>query len=87
MQARSIVPFPGHDTTERTYDLSVTGPERAEIAAERPMANSKAATVEEYLAELPEERRAVVTAVRKLILANLPDGYRISRVPEYLRRR
>jgi uncharacterized protein YdhG (YjbR/CyaY superfamily) len=36
---------------------------------------SKAETVEEYLAELPEERRATVSAVRDVILANLPDGY------------
>lgn len=36
---------------------------------------SSAATVEEYLAELPEERRAVVSAVRDVILANLPEGY------------
>jgi hypothetical protein len=36
---------------------------------------SKAATVEEYLAELPEDRRATVSAVRDVILANLPDGY------------
>jgi hypothetical protein len=36
---------------------------------------SKAATVEEYLAELPEDRRAVIRAVREVILANLPVGY------------
>lgn len=34
-----------------------------------------AATVEEYLAGLPEDRRATVSAVRDVILANLPDGY------------
>jgi hypothetical protein len=39
------------------------------------MVSSKAATVKEYLAELPEERRAVVAAVRKVILKNLPKGY------------
>lgn len=40
------------------------------------MASSKAATAEEYLAELPEERRAVVSAVRDVVLRNLPKGYR-----------
>ena len=32
------------------------------------MAKSSARTVEEYLKELPEDRRAVVAAVRKMIL-------------------
>ena len=40
------------------------------------MASSKAETVEQYLQELPEERRAVVSAVRDLVLRNLPAGYR-----------
>jgi len=40
------------------------------------MAKSNAATVQEYLDELPEDRRAVVSAVREVILQNLPDGYR-----------
>ncbi len=40
------------------------------------MVRSAAATVEAYLAELPEERRAVVSAVRELVLAHLPEGYR-----------
>lgn len=39
------------------------------------MVQSKAKTVEEYLEELPEERRAVVAAVRDVVLANLPEGY------------
>jgi uncharacterized protein YdhG (YjbR/CyaY superfamily) len=39
------------------------------------MASSKAATVEEYLQELPEDRREVVSAVREAIVRNLPDGY------------
>lgn len=42
------------------------------------MASSKAATAEEYLAELPEDRRAVVSAVRDVVLRNLPRGYRES---------
>jgi len=34
----------------------------------------KATTVEEYLSELPEDRRAAIRAIREAILANLPDG-------------
>ena len=36
---------------------------------------SKAATVEQYLAELPEDRRQALQAVRGVILENLPAGY------------
>lgn len=36
---------------------------------------SEATTVEEYLAELSPERRAIVEAVRATILENLPEGY------------
>lgn len=39
------------------------------------MAGSKAATVEEYLQELPDDRRAVVSAVRDAVLRHLPAGY------------
>ena len=42
------------------------------------MAKSDAATVEEYLEGLPEERREVVARVREVILRNLPRGYRES---------
>ena len=38
------------------------------------MAKSKAATAEEYLAELAEDRRAPLAAVRKVILDHLPEG-------------
>jgi len=40
------------------------------------MTRSTATTVEEYLAELPAERRAVVSAVRELVRRHLPAGYR-----------
>ncbi len=40
------------------------------------MASSKAATVEQYLQELPGDRRAVVSAVRDVVVRNLPAGYR-----------
>ena len=36
---------------------------------------SNATTVEEYLASLPEDRRAAVSAVRDVIDENLPEGY------------
>lgn len=36
---------------------------------------SDAATVEEYLASLPEDRREAISAVRSVILDRLPDGY------------
>ena len=36
---------------------------------------SNATTVEQYLAELPEDRRAAISAVRDVILKNLPEGY------------
>lgn len=42
------------------------------------MANSNATTVEEYLKELPDARRVVISQVRDLILEHLPEGYRES---------
>ncbi len=39
------------------------------------MASSAAATVEQYLDELPDDRRRAISAVRDVILANLPDGF------------
>jgi len=39
------------------------------------MASSSATTVEEYLGELPDDRREAIATVRDLILDNLPDGY------------
>ena len=36
---------------------------------------SSATTVDEYLEELTPERREAVSAVRDVVLANLPDGY------------
>ena len=35
----------------------------------------KAKTVEQYLAQLPPERREAISAVRKVILKNLPKGF------------
>ena len=40
------------------------------------MASSKAATVAQYLAELPADRRAEIEKVRDLVNAAIPDGYR-----------
>ena len=39
------------------------------------MASSKAKKVDDYLTELPEQRRAVVSAVRDLVNRHLPPGY------------
>jgi hypothetical protein len=36
---------------------------------------SDATTVQEYLDGLPDDRRAVVSAVRDVVVRNLPDGY------------
>lgn len=39
------------------------------------MAKSNAMSVSDYLSELPDDRRAVVSAVRDVVLKNLPAGY------------
>ena len=36
---------------------------------------SEAKTVDGYLAELPRDRREAISAVRRVIVENLPDGY------------
>jgi uncharacterized protein YdhG (YjbR/CyaY superfamily) len=36
---------------------------------------SEASTVDQYLAELPADRREAIETVRSVILENLPDGY------------
>ena len=36
---------------------------------------SKATSVEQYIAELPEERQAVISMLRKIIKKNLPKGF------------
>ena len=41
------------------------------------MPKSKAETVDGYLAELPEDRRAAISAVRQVVLENLPQGYEV----------
>jgi len=37
--------------------------------------NSKANSPEEYIQELPEERKAIIQKLRKTILAKLPVGF------------
>ncbi len=37
---------------------------------------SKATTVEDYLKELPEDRKVAMTELRKVILKNLPKGFK-----------
>ena len=36
---------------------------------------SEATTIDQYLAELPDDRRAAIEEVRAVIIGNLPDGY------------
>jgi hypothetical protein len=40
------------------------------------MVSSNAPTVDDYLADLPPERRSIVASVRDLVRRNLPEGYR-----------
>ncbi|HUP02194.1 MAG TPA: DUF1801 domain-containing protein [Gemmatimonadota bacterium] len=42
------------------------------------MVRSSATTVEEYLEELPEDRRRAISTVRDVVRRNLPQGYRES---------
>ena len=42
------------------------------------MATSRATTVEQYLAELPADRRAAIARVRDVVRRNLPAGYQES---------
>lgn len=39
------------------------------------MVSSKANSVEQYLINLAEDRRGILTAIRQVILDNLPDGF------------
>ncbi len=39
------------------------------------MVKSDAGTVQDYLDELPDDRRESMEAVRRVVLENLPDGY------------
>ena len=39
------------------------------------MVSSKAVTPDDYIAELPPERRDLVSRIRDLVNSNLPDGY------------
>ena len=50
----------------------------SDVGVRRPAlleANMAASTVAQYLAALPADRRAALSAVRKVINENLPDGY------------
>lgn len=39
------------------------------------MVSSKATSVEQYLADLQEDRREIITAIREVILKNLSEGF------------
>ena len=50
----------------------------SDVGVRRPAlleANMAASTVAQYLAALPSDRRVALSAVRKVINENLPDGY------------
>jgi len=47
----------------------------ASVSAMRDIVRAMAAAVDEYVARLPEDRRAALSAVRKVIRKNLPKGY------------
>ncbi len=36
---------------------------------------SEASTVEQYVAQLPDDRRAAIERVRQVVLDNFPDGF------------
>ena len=56
--------------------LTVLGSDRGTLPLTKEMSmQSSASTVEAYLAELPDERRAIVAAVRDTVLANLDPAY------------
>jgi hypothetical protein len=50
--------------------------EHHEAFQEEMMASSKATTPEQYLEELPPDRRALISALREVVLKHLPAGYR-----------
>jgi hypothetical protein len=55
---------------------ALTSPDQAcIIVCRRHTMKSTAKSADEYLAELPADRRAAIGAVRKVILDNLPKGY------------
>jgi Domain of unknown function (DU1801) len=47
----------------------------ADATSEGDLMRSDAATVEEYLEELPPDRREAIVAVRDIVNAHLPDGF------------
>jgi hypothetical protein len=57
----------------------MTPPSRAIVNGDAPEENAltipAARTPDEYLTQLPPERRAAVAALRDVIVRNLPDGY------------
>jgi hypothetical protein len=63
--------------TDRDADRVAQPPERDGYHhALTLMASSSATTVSQYLAELPEDRRKVISKVRRVIKKHLPRGYK-----------
>ncbi len=77
-------PQPTREFLSLVNDLSKQGPQVVSTIngkyfvvpdREDNMKSTTAGSVEEYLDELPEERREALQAVRDTILKNLPEGY------------
>jgi hypothetical protein len=51
------------------------GSDKSPYGSEEPLMRTAATTAEEYLAELPEERREAIATVRDLVNEHLPSGY------------
>jgi hypothetical protein len=62
----------------RLADRLVGRTRGAAAAREVEVVQSKAKTVDEYLSELPSDRRTAVSKVRDVVRRNLPKGYRES---------
>jgi hypothetical protein len=65
--------LPGRRTVEAPDIDTVFG--KGDGAHNQAPMKSTAKTVQEYLNGLPPDRREAISAVRKVILANLPEGY------------
>lgn len=65
--------FLGYTSSGRTWAKRAEACPTHSLA--RIVADVPASTIAEYLAALPADRRAAITAVRKVINDNLPNGY------------
>jgi len=61
--------------TDRAGSSNTSSDDARRFGTVRPVVQSKAKTVEEYLAELRADRRHALFVVRDVIRRNLPEGY------------